>query len=128
MQNIQGFLLLNIYALLMIVITSVIFFRKERQKQIEDETYARLLIVTILVSVSGIILGIMVNPEININEFLITISNKIYLVFLSYNFNILYILYIFIKKNKDREDKKNLYRNYYIQYHYDNAIAYRSNN
>lgn len=83
MQSIQGFKLLNIYALLIIVITSIIFFKKDRQKQIEDETYAKLLIITILVSVSGIFLGLMVNPEINMNEFMIIISNKIYLVFLS---------------------------------------------
>ena len=83
MQSIQGFLLLNIYALLMIIITSIIFFRKNRQKQMEDETYAKLLIITILVSISGIFLGLMVNPEINMNEFIIMISNKIYLVFLS---------------------------------------------
>ena len=111
MQNIQGFLLLNIYALLMIVITSVIFFRKERQKQIEDETYARLLIVTILVSVSGIILGIMVNPEININEFLITISNKIYLVFLSLWITTLtfYTFYISLSKKTKIEKIKKIF-------------------
>lgn len=83
MNSIQGFLLLNIYALLTIITTSIIFFRKNRQKQIEDETYAKLLIITILVSISGIFLGLMVNPDININKVLIIISNKTYLIFLT---------------------------------------------
>lgn len=80
MQNIQGFLLLNFYALLMIVITSIIFFRKNRQKQVEDQTYAKLLIITILVTISGIFLGLLVNPQISMNKNFIIISNKIYLI------------------------------------------------
>lgn len=83
MENVQGFLILNIYAFLILVITSILFFKKERQKKIEDETYARLLIVTIFVLVSGIVLGMLIIPEFAINSVLIALFNKIYLVCLS---------------------------------------------
>ena len=78
MENVQGFLILNIYAFLILVITSILFFKKERQKKIEDETYARLLIVTIFVLVSGIVLGLLIIPEFAINSVLIALFNKVY--------------------------------------------------
>ena len=83
MENVQGFLILNIYAFLILVITSILFFKKERQKKIEDETYARLLIVTIFVLVSGIVLGLLIIPEFAINSVLIALFNKVYLICLS---------------------------------------------
>ena len=83
MENVQGFLILNIYAFLILVITSILFFKKERQKKIEDETYARLLIVTIFVLGSGIVLGLLIIPEFAINSVLIALFNKVYLICLS---------------------------------------------
>lgn len=83
MENVQGFLILNIYAFLILVITSILFFKKERQKKIEDETYARLLIVTIFVLVSGIVLGLLIIPKFTINSVLIALFNKVYLICLS---------------------------------------------
>ena len=83
MENVQGFLILNIYAFLILVITSILFFKKERQKKIEDGTYARLLIVTIFVLVSGIVLGLLIIPEFAINSVLIALFNKVYLICLS---------------------------------------------
>ena len=83
MENVQGFLILNIYAFLILVITSILFFKKERQKKIEDGTYARLLIVTIFVLVSGIVLGLLIIPEFTINSVLIALFNKVYLICLS---------------------------------------------
>ena len=80
MENIQGFLLLNIYALLLIIATSIIFFSKKRQKQIEDQTYAKFLIANLAISISGLILGILVTPRFNTNPGIIVIANKIYLV------------------------------------------------
>ena len=65
LQNVQVFLVLNVYALIIIIITSIIYFKKERQMQIEDITYSKLLVITILLSVSGIFLGIIVNPQIS---------------------------------------------------------------
>ncbi len=75
--------MLNIYALIIILITSLVFYRKDRQKKIEDETYAKLLIVTIFVSISGIILGIIINPELHMDEIIVALVNKIYLICLS---------------------------------------------
>lgn len=83
MQNIQGMITLNSYALIVIIITSIIFFSKKRQRQIEDETYAILLISTILVSAFGLILGILVIPELSMNPLVIEIANKLYLISLA---------------------------------------------
>ena len=111
MENIQGFLVLNSYALLLIIITSIIFFKKKRQKQIEDQTYAILLIVTILVSVSGLALGILVNPNLNINEVVIKIFNKVYLLCLLLWITILtfYTLCISVIKSQNIEKLKKIF-------------------
>ena len=34
-----GFLLVNLYAFLIIIATTILFFSKNRLKQVEDETY-----------------------------------------------------------------------------------------
>ena len=80
MQNIPGFLILNLYALLVIVAISIIFYRKERQKQIEDTTYSYFLITNILVTISGVFLGLTVTPSFNTNQILMVISNKLYFI------------------------------------------------
>jgi len=79
-ENIQGFITLNIYALLLIFFISIVFHSKSRLHHIEDNTYSCLLVVTILVTISGIILGFLVNPFINQNEMATIIANKIYLI------------------------------------------------
>lgn len=111
MENVQGFLILNIYAFLILVITSILFFKKERQKKIEDETYARLLIVTIFVLVSGIILGLLIIPKFAINSVLIALFNKVYLLCLSLWITILtfYTLSISWLKDKYIEKTKKIF-------------------
>ena len=79
MQN-SGFLLLNVFALFLISAISIIFFSKQRQKKVEDQTYAAFLITNICMSVSGLILGLYVSPELNANQFIIILFNKIYLI------------------------------------------------
>lgn len=79
MQN-SGFLLLNVFALFLISAISIIFFGKQRQKKVEDQTYACFLIINICMSVSGLILGLYVSPELNTNQFIIILFNKIYLI------------------------------------------------
>ena len=59
-----GFLLVNVYALLLIIATTIIFFSKNRLKQIEDETYKKFLIVNVFICVSGIVLGLVVDPSV----------------------------------------------------------------
>lgn len=112
MENIQGFLLLNIYALLLIIATSIIFFSKKRQKQIEDQTYAKFLIANLAISISGLILGILVTPRFNTNPGIIVIANKIYLVCLLIWIAILtfYTMYISLNnKNKTNKLKMTFY-------------------
>lgn len=112
MENIQGFLLLNIYALLLIIATSIIFFSKKRQKQIEDQTYAKFLIANLAISISGLILGILVTPKFNTNPGIIVIANKIYLVCLLIWIAILtfYTMYISLNnKNKTNKLKMTFY-------------------
>ena len=80
MESIQGFLLINLYAFLLIVSTSIIFFSKKRLNQFEDKTYARFLITNIFISLTGLVLGFLVNPDIPVPEFIVIIFNKFYLV------------------------------------------------
>lgn len=82
MNNIQGFIALNTYALVLMGFIMIVFFSKKRLHQVEDNTYAFLIVITFLTTLFGVILGIMVIPGLNISKFLITISNKVYLVFL----------------------------------------------
>lgn len=76
----QGFLILNTYALFLIIATSLIFFNKQRQKKVEDQTYAYFLLINILMSVSGLVLGVFVSPNIVANTFVIKLFNKVYLI------------------------------------------------
>lgn len=112
MQNIQGFLVLNLYALLTIIVTSIIFFKKDRRNQIEDNTYAKLLIVTILVTISGIFLGLIIDPEFALNKFLIIFANKIYLIFLLLWITIMafYTFYISHVKVKNTKLVENIFK------------------
>ena len=104
MQNIQGFLLINVYAFFIVLATSIVFIRKKRLKQVEDETYKSFLIVNILMSLSGMFLGLLVNPQFYVNNDIIVIFNKIYLICLYFWIYILtyYIFYISLN------DKKNM--------------------
>lgn len=101
MQN-SGFLLLNVFALFLISAISIIFFSKQRQKKVEDQTYASFLITNICMSISGLILGLYVSPELNANQFIIILFNKIYLISLLLWIVILtfYTIYISFDINK----------------------------
>lgn len=69
-----GFLLINIYALLLIISTTIIFFSKNRLHQVEDETYKNFLIVNLFMSISGIVLGLVVSPDIVFEKRVIVLS------------------------------------------------------
>ena len=103
-----GFLLVNVYALLLIIATTIIFFSKNRLKQIEDETYKKFLIVNVFICVSGIVLGLIVDPSVVFSKEIIIFFNKIYLICLILCIFILtfYTLYISIKK----KEKIHLYK------------------
>lgn len=104
MENVLGFLLINVYSLLVIIATSIVFFSKQRLKQIEDETYKNFLIANIFITLSGLILGLAVSPGFNINNLLIVFCNKIYLIVLIFWISILTFYYLYISL----KDKKNL--------------------
>lgn len=106
MESIQGFLLINIYAFLIILSTGIVFFSKKRLKQMEDKLYKSFLLANIYMSLSGLILGILVTPLFNHIEILISIFNKIYLICLMLWILILtfYIFYISLK-NKNNLNK-----------------------
>ena len=98
-----GFLLVNIYALIVIVSTFIVFMSKSRLKKVEDELYKKFLIINILMSLSGLILGIFVEPTLVFNEFFIITLNKLYLICLLFWIFILTYYYIYISvKNKDK--------------------------
>lgn len=80
MSSVLGFLLINLYAFLLIMATSIMFFSKQRLKEFEDETYKKFLISNIAISLSGLILGIAVSPGVNINTVIIGVLNKLYLI------------------------------------------------
>ena len=83
MENIQGFIAINVYSLILILVIAFVFCSKKRLHQIEDNTYFYLLITTILTTFLGIILGILVVPTLNINKIIISILNKLYLICLT---------------------------------------------
>ena len=80
MENIQGFIAINVYSLILILVIAFVFCSKKRLHQIEDNTYFYLLITTILTTFLGIILGILIVPTLNINKIIISLLNKLYLL------------------------------------------------
>ena len=99
MGSILGFLLINIYAFLIIISTSIIFFRKKRSKQFEDETYKNFLIANVFISLSGLVLGLAVTPSFNFNIIFIKVLNKLYLICLILWISIMtnYFMHVSIK-------------------------------
>lgn len=79
----EGFILLNSYALVVMIALMVIFCSKPRQHKIEDNVYFKMLIVNLLMVVSGIILGISTFKDLDIGEMVITLLNKVYLIFIA---------------------------------------------
>ena len=83
MENIQGFIAINVYALILMLVITFVFNSKKRIHQTEDNAYSYLLITTFLTTFLGIILGLLVVPELNINKIIISLVNKLYLVCLT---------------------------------------------
>ena len=79
MKN-DGFLLLNVYALIVLVILEIIFLSKERQHKVEDNTYGSLLMVSIVTIFFGLLLGMSVDGSFVYNKVNIILFNKAYLI------------------------------------------------
>ena len=104
-MNFLGFLLINIYAFLIILSTTVIFFSKERLRQFEDETYKKFLIVNICISISGLLLGLAVSGVFNLSEFSVAALNKIYVICLMLWISVLTVYFLNISF-KEKIDEK----------------------
>lgn len=106
----KGFISVNVFSLLIVVFIAIVFFKKKRLHQVEDNIYSLFLVADILVSLSGIILGFAVVPKFGANKFVILFLNKIYLFFLIFWDMLLayYTIYIsYVKRvNKDYENYK----------------------
>lgn len=111
MQSILGFLLVNVYAFLIILTIAIIFYNKQRLKKTEDNLYEMFLLDNIFMSLSGIVLGVLVNPEFASNNFVISIFNKIYLISLVIWILILtyYVLYVSLKKQENIDKYQKLF-------------------
>lgn len=108
----EGFILLNSYALVVMIALMVIFCSKPRQHKIEDNVYFKMLIVNLLMVVSGIILGISTFKDLDIGEMVITLLNKVYLIFIAL-WSILfcfYTLYISRVKEENSETYKKAFK------------------
>ena len=106
MSSILGFLLINIYAFLLIVSTCIIFFRKKRSKQFEDETYKNFLIVNVFISLSGLVLGIAVTPSLHFNLTFIALMNKLYLICLLLWISILTYYFFHVSRKDTINERK----------------------
>lgn len=104
MNNIYGFITLNVYALIVIIIIAVIFFKKKRLHQVEDRTYSFFLISNIISTILGIALGLAVFPNSNFSALMIKTLNKLYLFVLVIWSSILtfYTIYISFIKNENK--------------------------
>ena len=110
-MNFLGFLLINIYAFLIILSTTVIFFSKERLHKFEDETYKKFLIVNILISLTGLVLGLAVSGVFNFSEVMVAILNKVYVISLMLWISILtvYFLNVSFKEKIDEQLLNNIF-------------------
>ncbi len=106
MSGVLGFLLINIYAFLIILSTCIIFFRKKRSRQFEDETYKNFLIVNVLISLSGLVLGLAVTPSLNFSVFFIALLNKLYLICLLLWISILTYYFFHVSRKGNINEKR----------------------
>ncbi len=106
MQNILELLLLNLYALCLIGAISIVFFSKRRMKEIEDSTYAWFLVANMAISITGLILGVAVNPAFNIPNITIIVLNKLYLIALLSWILLLTFYTFYISLNNKKNTKK----------------------
>ena len=73
-------LVINVYALIIAIIVGLIFKSKKRMHKVEDNTYAIILILSIITTATGLLLGESVNGDFKIPLFIIALINKLYLV------------------------------------------------
>ena len=110
MSNTIGFITLNAYALIILIFLEILFHSKARQHHVEDNTYSKLLTVTLVTTIAGLILGLLVSsPESNI--LIVKVVNKLYLYLIDLWITILtfYTYYISKVKNEQISNKTNVF-------------------
>ena len=105
MKN-EGFLLLNLYALIILIILCFIFFKKSKIKKLENNIYSKLLIASLLTIIVGLFLGTILELDFKYGDIVIKLFNKFYLIGLIFIIT-LFGLYTFCisKFGKDKEKK-----------------------
>lgn len=95
----NGYIFLNFYSLIFLLIQSAIFFRKKRAHELEDNTYSYILVSTIITDIIGIINSLLFYIETPCGTFLFELCGKLYLfsMFLIFYF---FVCYTFIITNK----------------------------
>ena len=76
MHNMEGFLFINLYSLLLVILINFVFFSKKRSHQFEDNLYGKFILISTFMNISGLILGFAVIPEYSIPMFIQILLNK----------------------------------------------------
>ena len=71
---------LNTYALIVLIVLSIVFFSKNRMHNMEDNLYANILLISIATIIIGILLGLAVSYCEPTQDYVIFLLNKLYLV------------------------------------------------
>ena len=103
----EGYLIVNAYALLILLILTFIFFKKERLHNVEDNTYGRLLILSIITIIAGFSSGLMrAIVDNSISQIIFLIVSKVYMIGLV-SVYLQFVLYtVYISKIRINDYKK----------------------
>ncbi|MBR4618574.1 MAG: response regulator [Bacilli bacterium] len=105
----EGYLLLNIYSLLVLIVLSLVFFLKERLHKAEDVTYSKILIFTILTIIFGLFSGFLVSFNGVYINFFIYLTSKLYLIGLMGIFILFFSYTLYISRDGNVVSKKQKY-------------------
>ena len=76
----DGYFLVNVYALLILCILSFIFFHKKRMHKVEDVTYAKLIVFSVLTISFGLFSGFSFFANISFINHFMMVFGKFYLI------------------------------------------------
>ena len=108
-----NYLILNIFALLVLIILSIAFFSRKRSHKIEDNLYGGLLIISIFTITFGILLGWLLDKNFNNVDIVIKIFNKVYLIGLTTTLSVFAFYTLCISKWYNKHSKI-FNKSYYI--------------
>lgn len=108
-----NYLILNIFALLVLIILSIAFLSRKRSHKIEDNLYGGLLIISIFTITFGILLGWLLDKNFNNVDIVIKIFNKVYLIGLTTTLSVFAFYTLCISKWYNKHSKI-FNKSYYI--------------